>query len=548
MTDTLSGMCRGQLNFALAATLVVFVQACAGPDGDQPGKLPVTSAGKPVETSPADDSRRADVDPTPPTNPVAIESHFHPEEIEPIEQTAAGRSKAAERIGEDWAEFLGPRRNGISGETGLLEKWPEGGPDVVWKKKIGEGYSAPSVRGNRLVLFHRPGAGQFPGDEEAVDSFEADTGKALWHYAYPTRYVDPYGYNGGPRCTPLLTQDRCYTFGAEGMLTCLDLATGEKIWQRNTAAEFNIPMAFFGVGATPILERNLLIVMVGGHPNSGVVAFDAQTGKTVWENVGPETWPPPNVRIQRDRPPAKLASYAAPLAATIDGKRHILCFMRPGLVSLDPEKGETNFSFWFRSAIHDSVNAARPVVIGNQVFLSAAYDTGAALLAVHADGRAYDVVWQDADAMQTHWSTTIDHHGYLYGFSGRHEPGSTFRCIERATGKLMWATHDVNADDEPDPRAGLGATEPKYYGRGSAVLAEGKFFVQGERGTLALVALDPREFIEISRVKYPEAGYPSWVAPVLSRQRLYLNVAREKRDEFGRYAHEYHLLCLDLAK
>jgi hypothetical protein len=112
---------------------------------------------------------------------------------------------------------------------------------------------------------------------------------------------------------------------------------------------------------------------------------------------------------------------------------------------------------------------------------------------------------------------------------------------------LMWATKDVNADEEPDPRAGLGTTEPKYYGRGSAVLAEGKFIVQAERGVLALVELNPRKFLEISRVKYPESGYPSWVAPVLSRRRLYLNVAREKPDQFGRYGHEYHLLCLDLS-
>jgi outer membrane protein assembly factor BamB len=207
-----------------------------------------------------------------------------------------------------------------------------------------------------------------------------------------------------------------------------------------------------------------------------------------------------------------------------------------------------NFSFWFRSVIHDSANAARPVVVGNQIIISAADETGAALLKVHPDGQKYDVVWQDEVAMQTHWSTCIHDRGYLYGFSGRHEPGSTFRCIELATGKLMWATKDVNANDEPDPRAGLGATEPKFYGRGSAILAEGKFIVQGERGVLALVELNPREFVEISRVKYPEAGYPSWVAPVLSRQRLYLNVGREKPDEFGRYGHEYHLLCLDLAR
>lgn len=521
-----SGILQRVVKIVLVAGVGMCLPSCTGTDGNEPAKAePVALAADPVPVAKAAD-----------------DSDFHPDEIEPVEQTAAGSSPATQRTGEDWPEFLGPRRDGISGETGLLEKWPQAGLKVIWKMPIGEGYSAPSIRGNRLVLFHRP------GDEEAVECFEADTGKPLWRYAYPTDYRDPYGYNGGPRCTPLVTGNRIYTFGAEGMLTCLDLAAGKEIWQRNTAKDFDIPRAFFGVGATPILEGTRLIVMVGGHPKSGVVAFDAASGKTILENVGPETWPAPPVRIERDRPPAKLASYAAPLAATIHGKRHVLCFMRPGLVSLDPETGETNFSFWFRSTIHDSVNAARPVVVDDLVFLSAAYETGAALLKVHPDGKEYDVVWSDGDAMQTHWSTCIHHHGYLYGFSGRHEPGSTFRCIEMTTGKLLWQTRDVNADDEPDPRAGLGATVPKFYGRGSAILAEGKFIVMGERGTLALVEVSPRKFTEISRVKYPEAGYPSWVAPVLSRKRLYLNVARDARDAFGRHAYEYHLLCLDLAK
>jgi outer membrane protein assembly factor BamB len=313
---------------------------------------------------------------------------------------AGGDPGTPDREGEDWAEFLGPRQNGISGETGLLEKWPAAGPPIVWKLKIGEGYSAPSVRGNRVVLFHRPGKGAISRPEEVIECLTADAGKPLWRHAYPTEYSDPYGYNGGPRCAPLLTDDRCYTFGAEGVLTCLDLATGRQIWQHKTAEEFQVPFAFFGVGATPILEGNRLIVMIGGLPKSGVVAFDAVTGKKEWESVGTDTWPPPRVRIQRDAPPGKLASYATPLAATIHGKRHVLCFMRPGLVSLDPETGETNFSFWFRSQLHDSVNAARPVVVDDYIFLSAAYETGAALLKVHEGGKGYDVVWSDADSRE----------------------------------------------------------------------------------------------------------------------------------------------------
>lgn len=474
--------------------------------------------------------------------------HFHPEEIPAVEQTEAGGSPETRRTGEDWAEFLGPRGTGISGETGLLSRWPEAGPPVLWKKKIGEGYAAPSVRGNRLVLFHRPQADRgISGPEEVVTCLEADTGNRIWRFAYETEFRDPYGYNGGPRCTPLLTADRCYTFGAEGMLTCLDLDSGKKVWQRNTGEEFKIPTPFFGVGSTPVLEGNLLIVMVGGYPKSGMVAFDAKTGETVWQNVGTESFPQPTKRIQRDRPPEKLASYATPLAATIHGRRQLLCFMRPGLVALDPLTGDFNFSYWFRSGLHDSVNAARPIVVDDLVFLSAAYETGAALLKVHPDGRGADEVWTDVEAMQNHWTTSIYHHDFIYGFSGRHQPGSTFRCIDLKTGKVQWQTEDDNANDEADARQGLGKIQPKFYGRGSAVLAEGNFIVQAETGLLALVELNPQKFREISRVKFQELGYPCWTAPVLSRQRLYLSGSRQVVAPSGLHSYEYHILCLDLA-
>ena len=109
-------------------------------------------------------------------------------------------------IGSDWPRFLGPHGTGVSDETGLLERWPESGPPVVWNIPLGTGYSAPSVRGNRVVVHHRI------KNEEIVECLDTATGKSQWKYAYPSRYQDPYGYNNGPRCTPLLTESRCFTY------------------------------------------------------------------------------------------------------------------------------------------------------------------------------------------------------------------------------------------------------------------------------------------------------------------------------------------------
>jgi outer membrane protein assembly factor BamB len=425
----------------------------------------------------------------------------------------------------DWPEFLGPNRDCTSAETGLLDKWPTNGPSILWEKEIGTGYSAPSVRGNTLVLFHRT------KDEEIVEALTADKGAPLWRYATPTAYRDPYGYNNGPRCTPLLTTNRVFTFGVEGRLSCLDLATGKRLWERETAKDFNVPEAFFGVGSTPVLEGNLLITMIGAQTDSGVVAFDADTGKTVWQSVGRDNWQGqpmlgwPGERRVEWRDYDKQASYASPVLATIHGRRTVFCLMRQGLVSLNPTNGEVNFSRWFRARVDESVNAANPVVIGDEVLISAAYyKVGSVLLQVRPDGKGFDENW-NSTSLEIHWSTPVIRDGYLYAFSGRNEPDARFRCVEFKTGKVMW--------DRPE-NFGHGEDQPKFFGRGSAILADGKLIVLGEGGLLGLFRPNPEKPEEISRWQVPSLKHPCWAAPVLANKRLYLRS-------------ENRLVCLNLA-
>ncbi|MBT4622726.1 MAG: PQQ-binding-like beta-propeller repeat protein, partial [Verrucomicrobia bacterium] len=270
----------------------------------------------------------------------------------------------AKGVAADWPQLLGPRADGTSSETGLLSAWPSGGPKVIWKKQIGTGYSAPSIRDGRLVLFHRI------GNEQIVEALDAKTAKPIWRHASPTRYRDPFGYNNGPRCTPLLTEKHCYTFGAEGVLLCLDIKTGKPVWQRKTAEDFQVKEAFFGVGASPVIEGDLLIVMVGGQPNSTMVALNKDTGKTVWQSAGRDTWQGkpaigwPGEPLVRWQGTEKLAGYATPTLATIHGKRTLLSLTRQGLVSMDPKTGNVNFSRWFRARVNESVNACNPIVSG----------------------------------------------------------------------------------------------------------------------------------------------------------------------------------------
>lgn len=425
----------------------------------------------------------------------------------------------------DWPEFLGPDRNNTSPEKGLLAKWPDGGLPVVWSRDIGTGYSAPSVRDGMLVLHHRM------GEEEIVEAADAATGTRTWQYKYPCNYRDPFGYNNGPRCSPLLTADRCFTFGAEGLLLCLDLKTGKPVWQRETQKDFNVPEAFFGVGSSPVLEAGKIIVQVGGQPNSWVVAFDAATGKTLWEAVGEKSW---NGVLMKGWPgepfakwdeghPAfqKQSSYCTPVLATIHGQRHVLIVTRQGLVSLDPATGTHRFSFWFRAVQDSSVNAMTPVVDGDLILISSAYfKNGSVLLRVKADGSGVDEVWRST-ALEMHWARPSLVDGNLYGFSGRNEPDGVFRCVEFATGKVLWERK------EGWPNAGhsklrAGEKSPDVFGRGSTIFADGKLIALGESGLLGLFKPNAAALEEISRWQVPGLTYPCWAGPVLSGGKLFL--------------------------
>jgi hypothetical protein len=227
------------------------------------------------------------------------------------------------------------------------------------------------------------------------------------------------------------------------------------------------------------------------------------------------------------QPWEKQASYSTPVAATIHGRRHVLCLMRQGLVSLNPTNGEVNFSFWFRSRANDSVNAMNPVVLDDLVLISGAYyKVGSVLLRVKPDGRGVEEVWRGT-ALEIHWATPILHKGYLYAFSGRNEPDARFRCVEWKSLKLVW--------DRDESWPAHSTEQPPVYGRGSIILADGKLIALGEGGLLGLFRLNPKQDEEICRWQVPSLHHPCWAAPVLSRKKLYLR--GEKR-----------LLCFDLAR
>lgn len=426
---------------------------------------------------------------------------------------------------DDWPRFLGPAGNSTSAETNLADQWPESGAPVVWKQSIGSGYSAPSVAGDRLILHHRV------GDVEQIRCYSLQTREVLWETGYPTDYIDLYGYNNGPRCTPTISEDgKVYTFGAQGILSCVHLKDGSVVWQRDAAKDWNIPESFFGVGSTPLLVDNTLFVMVGGQPNSGMVALNAQTGETLWESVGRANWEGqtavdwPGMPTQSWKDYEKQASYASPVLAEIEGKKQLLCFMRQGLVALDPQSGKVLWDRWFRAKVNESVNAINPYVHNGQIFISSAYyRSGSVLLDPNPDQQSFKEIWKSM-SLEIHWSPPLVINEHIYAFSGRNEPDGVLRCVEWNSGELKWESQGTPAGmGIPDRRDfdAIRRFREARMGRGSGIYADGKMYLLGERGLLAMARPDTEKYVELARM---DTGlkYPCWTAPVLSNGILYL--------------------------
>ena len=362
---------------------------------------------------------------------------------------------------DDWPQWLGPHRNGVSAEKGLLSVFSKGGPKKLWHRDIGEGFAGVVVAGERLIVFHRV------GNEEIVDCLNASTGKDVWRFAYPCTYSDPYSKGNGPRSTPLITGDKVVTLGADGMLHCVSLDAGKKIWSRSLTADYKASLSYFGMATSPIVEEGLVLVNVGGK-QAGIVAFDLNSGKEAWTAT------------------TDPMSYSSPIVTTIDGQRQAIFFTRTGPVVLEPKTGKVLYQQRFRSRNDLSVNAATPLMIGDQAFFTASYETGALLLKLKKDGASE--LWHEEELMASQYNTSVVHDCHIYGFDGRVDSRTppSFRCIDVKSKKIKW--------DQPD------------FGNGSLILADGKLIALTEKGDLCLVEATPTKFHELARVTLFRGG------------------------------------------
>ena len=375
-------------------------------------------------------------------------------------------------VAQDWPQFLGPRRDGTYAGPPPATSWSGGSPTRVWERQVGAGFAGPVVVGDRVILFHRVGR------EEVVEALATETGETIWRYAYPTSYRDDFGFDEGPRSVPVVVDDRVYTFGAQGQLHAVDLDTGEMIWSQDTHDRYDVRKGFFGAAGSPLVENERVIANVGGR-RGGIVAFNALTGEELWTATTDE------------------ASYSSPVGATFGGRRHALFLTRTGLVGLDPESGDVLFQKRWRARIGSSVNAATPLVVGDLIFLSASYGTGAVLLRV--DGATLVDEWLGDDSMSNHYATGVIHDGVLYGYHGRQEYSPSLRAVELRTGTVHWS------EDR--------------FGGGTVTLAGERLVILRESGELMLVEASPGRFAPVASAQILPGVVRAY--PALADGRLY---------------------------
>jgi outer membrane protein assembly factor BamB len=391
----------------------------------------------------------------------------------------AGTSVTIQAL-DDWPQWRGPRRDGLSAERGLLKAWPQSGPPLAWKATgAGQGYSSFAVAGGRLYTL---GARE---DREHVIAFDAASGKRVWDAPHGRRFSNDRG--DGPRGTPTVDGTRVYAFGASGDLTALDAASGKVAWTVNVIRDFGGQNITWGLSESPLIAGDRIIVSPGGT-GSSVVALNKADGKLIW-------------KTEADR-----AGYSSAVLHELGGIRQAIVFTGERALGVNIANGRV---LWSYDRVANRVaNIATPIVRGNDVFLSSDYGTGAALLRLTPAGggiTAQEVYF--TREMRNHHASSVLVGDHLYGFSS-----AILTAMRFDNGEVAWRDRSV--------------------GKGSLVHADDRLYLFSERGVVALAEASPAGYREHGRFSLETGSLPTWSHPVVSNGKLFL------RDQDTIYAYD----------
>ncbi|MFN4261178.1 MAG: PQQ-binding-like beta-propeller repeat protein [Gemmataceae bacterium] len=379
---------------------------------------------------------------------------------------------AVTALAADWPNWRGPNHNGISQETGWLDRWPEQGPPIAWQAEVGVGFSAVSVSGGRLFTMGH-GDGQ-----DTVYCFDAVSGKPIWSHSYQAALGDVL-FEGGPTATPAVDGDRVYTLSRWGDVYCFETGTGKVLWSKNIAKEVEAEQPAWGFSGSPLVHGDVLVLTIGGAGT----ALNKKTGETVW---------------QSDR---AAAGYSTPLPFQRGGAWYVLVSSGRAYTAVNPRDGKELWSQ--RWLTQYGVNAADPIVNGNEVFLSTGYNKGAVLLDT-TDPKP-TVLWQNRN-MRNQMNSSILIDGHIYGIDGDQHLKAELRCLDWKTGDKRWSFPDS--------------------GCGSLMAADGKLIVLSDQGELFIAPAAPDSFEPTARAQVLRGK--CWTVPVLANGFIYCRDAKGK--------------------
>ena len=400
--------------------------------------------------------------------------------LAPLLVTLSLTSGVAGMAADDWPQWRGPRRDGVSKEAGLLKNWPANGPRLAWRiSGTGEGYSSFAVAGGRLFTL---GARQ---NTEYVFAFDAASGKKLWEVANGRRFNNDRG--DGPRSTPTIEGDRVYVFGSSGDLTVLDAASGKVFWTQNLLQKYGGSNINWGLSESPLVLSDRIIVTPGGR-GASIVALRKTDGSLIWKS-------------QSDEP-----GYSSALLHPIGTIQQAVIFTAERALGVDVNDGRVLWSY--NRVANRTANIATPIARGNHVFLSSDYGTGAGLLALTPSGngiKASEVYF--TNEMRNHHASSVLVGDYLYGFSS-----SILTAMHFETGKVAWRDRSV--------------------GKGSLVFADDRLYLFSENGIVGLAEANPQKYVEQGRFQLRTGNLPTWSHPVVSGGKLFI------RDQDTLYAYD----------
>ncbi len=371
---------------------------------------------------------------------------------------------------DDWPHWRGPDRNGISKEGDWAYQWPDEGPKIAWKAKVGLGYSGFVVGNDRAyTVGHNDG-------KDTVFCFDAKSGKEIWKHSYAAELGDKY-FQGGTTGTPTIDGDKLYWLSRWGDLFCFEAASGKIVWEKNVQKETGIRIPDWGYTGAPYVHQGLLVLNVG---DAGL-GVEKSTGKIVWKSAD------------------KDAGYSTAQPLNRGNEPLVVLGSRESYVAVNPETGKE--AWRVRWVTQYGVNAANPIISGDKMFISSGYGKGAGLFDLTQNPPTE--IWK-SKSLRTQMNAGVLHDGHVYGVDGDTTEKASLKCIDFATGQERWKEPNI--------------------GSGGVMIAAGKLIVLSAQGELMIVPTDPSGFKPLARAQV--LGGSSWTAPVLANGLIYCRNSR----------------------